>query len=65
MQAELNFGGQKLRVALDRGVSLAIPVEFGAVAGGATPAHQGKGPRHFGAPPAESRPWSVPGFSGR
>ena len=64
MQAELNLAGQKMRVALDRGVSLAIPVEFGAVAGGATPAHLGKGPRHFGAPPAESRPWSVPGFSG-
>lgn len=54
MQAELNFGGQKVRVALDRGVSLAIPVEFsGAV-----------GPRHFGAPAPQSTPWSVPGFSG-
>jgi kynurenine formamidase len=53
MQAELNFGGQKVRVALDRGVSLAIPVDFGA-----------PGPRHFGAPPPESRPWSVGSFSG-
>jgi arylformamidase len=53
MQAELNFGGQKVRVALDRGVSLAIPVEF-----------TGNGPRHFGAPPPQAMPWSVPGFSG-
>lgn len=57
MQAELNFGGQKLRVALDRGVSLAIPVEFAA-------AGAGTGPRHFGAPPPESHPWSVGSFSG-
>jgi kynurenine formamidase len=55
MLAELILGGQKVRVAMDRGVSLAIPVEFGAGAAG---------PRHFGAPRAESRPWSVGGFSG-
>jgi kynurenine formamidase len=69
MQAELNFAGQKVRVAMDRGVSLAIPVEFG----GAGPAQSGlgpaqsvarNGPRHFGAPPPESRPWSVGNFSG-
>ena len=30
MQAELSYGGQKVRAALDRGVSLAIAVEFGA-----------------------------------
>lgn len=54
MLAELHFGGQKIRAALDRGVSLAIPVEFGASAG----------PRHFGAPAPESRPWSVGSFSG-
>jgi hypothetical protein len=53
MQAELTIGGQKVRVALDRGVSLAIPVDF-----------SGTGPRHFGAPPPESRPWSTSGFSG-
>jgi arylformamidase len=51
--AELNLGGQKVRAALDRGVSLAIPVEFGA-----------PGPRHFGAPPPISVPYSVGGFSG-
>jgi arylformamidase len=54
MQAELNYGGQKVRVALDRGVSLAIPVEFSGAGG----------PRHFGAPAPQSTPWSVPGFSG-
>jgi kynurenine formamidase len=53
MQAELNFGGQRVRVALDRGVSLAIPVEF-----------NGSGPRHFGAPPPSSQPWATKGFSG-
>ena len=54
MQAELNYGGQRVRVALDRGVSLAIPVEFAGSGG----------PRHFGAPAPQSTPWSVPGFSG-
>ena len=53
MIAELTIGGQKIRAALDRGVSLAIPVEFGA-----------PGPRHFGAPPPISVPYSVSGFSG-
>ena len=53
MQAELTFGGQKVRAALDRGVSLAIAVEFGA-----------PGPRHFGAGAPESRPYAVGNFSG-
>jgi arylformamidase len=53
MYAELVFGAQKLRVALDRGVSLAIAVEFG------TP-----GPRHFGAPPPTSRPYAAGRFVG-
>jgi kynurenine formamidase len=53
MIAELNIGGQKIRAALDRGVSLAIAVEFGA-----------PGPRHFGAPPAASVPFQIGGFSG-
>jgi len=51
--AELQFGGQKLRVAMERGVSLAIPVEFGA-----------PGPRHFGAPAPTAIPYSVGAFSG-
>ena len=53
MLAELNYGGQKVRAALDRGVSLAIAVEFGAA-----------GPRHFGAGAPEARPFSIGGFSG-
>jgi kynurenine formamidase len=53
MHAELTFGGQKVRAALDRGVSLAIAVEFAAA-----------GPRHFGAPAASSRPYSAGSFSG-
>lgn len=53
MIAELLIGGQKIRAALDRGVSLAIPVEFG-----------GAGPRHFGAPPPKSVPYTVGAFSG-
>jgi arylformamidase len=53
MLAELNIGGQKVRVAMDRGVSLAIPVEF-----------NGSGPKHFGAPAPVSKPWSVGNFSG-
>jgi hypothetical protein len=53
MLAELQVGGQKVRVALDRGVSLAIPVEF-----------NGAGPRHFGAPSPTSKPWTSGSFSG-
>ena len=53
MIAELSYGGQKVRAALDRGVSLAIAVEFGA-----------PGPRHFGAAAPTSKPFSVGGFSG-
>jgi arylformamidase len=53
MQAELSYGGQKVRAALDRGVSLAIAVEFGA-----------GGPRHFGVGAPESRPFAVGSFSG-
>lgn len=42
-----------MRAALDRGVSLAIPVEFGSA-----------GPRHFGAGAPASQPFAVEGFSG-
>ena len=51
--AELSIGGHKVRVALDRGVSLAIPVDF-----------SGAGPRHFGAPAPVARPYSAGDFSG-
>jgi arylformamidase len=54
MHAELTFGGQKVRAALDRGVSLAIAVDFSG----------GGGPRHFGAPAPSSRPYSAGSFSG-
>jgi len=53
MQAELIYGGQKVRAALDRGVSLAIAVEFGTA-----------GPRHFGVGAPESRPFALGSFSG-
>ena len=53
MIAELIFGGQKVRAALDRGVSLAIAVEFGA-----------PGPRHFGAGAPTSAPFAVGNFTG-
>jgi arylformamidase len=51
--AELTIAGQKLRVALDRGVSLAIAVEFGTA-----------GPRHFGAGAPTSKPFAAGNFSG-
>jgi len=53
MQAELSYGGQKVRAALDRGVSLAIAVEFGAA-----------GPRHFGAGAPQSKPFAIGAFTG-
>lgn len=53
MIAKLSFGGHEIRAALDRGVSLAIAVEFGS-----------PGPRHFGAPPPASKPFVVDGFNG-
>jgi kynurenine formamidase len=51
--AELNIGGQKIRTALDRGVSLAIAVDFA-----------GPGPRHFGAAGPTATPFVVGSFSG-
>ena len=53
MIAELNFGGVKVRTALDRGVSLAIAVDF-----------SGAGPRYFGAGAPSTRPYAVGNFSG-
>lgn len=53
MIAELVIGGHKVRAALDRGVSLAIAVDFSA-----------RGPRHFGAPAPVSQPFSTGSFSG-
>ena len=53
MIAELTIGGQKIRAALDRGVSLAIAVDFA-----------GTGPRHFGAGAPASMPFASGKFTG-
>ena len=53
MIAELTIAGQKVRADMDRGVSLAIGIDFSGV-----------GPRHFGAPAPTTRPFSVGNFSG-
>lgn len=53
MIAELTIAGQKIRAALDRGVSLAIPVDFNST-----------GPRHFGAPAPTTQAFSIGSFSG-
>ena len=49
----MNFGHGEIRVDLTSPVSLAIDLDFSQAQ-----------PRHFGAPPATSRPFAVPGFSG-
>jgi arylformamidase len=53
MLAKLSIAGQEIRVALDRGVSLAIAVEFGTL-----------GPRHFGVPAPISEPFEIGTFKG-
>ena len=49
----MNFGNGAVRVDLTNPISLAIDLDFSHAQ-----------PRHFGAPPATSRPFAVPGFSG-
>jgi arylformamidase len=49
----MSFGAGEVRVDLTSPVSLAIDLDFTE-----------RQPRHFGAPPATSRPFAVPGFSG-
>jgi kynurenine formamidase len=49
----ITFGNGAVRVSLTNPVSLAIDLDFSQAQ-----------PRHFGAPPATSRPFAVPGFSG-
>ena len=49
----MSFGTGEVRVDLTGPVSLAIDLDFTE-----------RQPRHFGAPPATSRPFAVPGFSG-
>jgi hypothetical protein len=57
MIAELNIGGQKIRAALDRGVSLAIAVEFGSPGRGiSAPARRPRRRSRWAVSPAASRP---------
>lgn len=53
LNARINVGNREVSVDLSSPVSLAIDLDFSAAQ-----------PRHFGAPPASSRPFAVPGFSG-
>ncbi len=53
MNARINVGSREVRTDLSNPVSLAIDLDFSRPQ-----------PRHFGAPAASSRPFSVPGFSG-
>jgi len=53
LKARLNVGCREVSIDLSTPVSLAIDLDFSA-----------RQPRHFGAPPASSRPFAVPGFSG-
>ncbi len=53
MKARVQVGDADVTVDLSRPVSLARELDFRAPQ-----------PRHFGAPPATSQPYSVPGFSG-
>jgi arylformamidase len=53
LNALIAVGNREVRIDLARPVSLAITLDF------ASPQ-----PRHFGAPPATSRPFAVPGFEG-
>ena len=55
MNARISVGNREVSIDLSKPVSLAIDLRFCA--------RQGQ-PRHFGAPPASSRPFAVPGFSG-
>ena len=53
MNARIAVGNREVRIDLAQPVSLAIALDFA----------NGQ-PRHFGAPPATSRPFAVPGFEG-
>lgn len=55
LNARISVGNREVSIDLSNPVSLAIDLLFSA---------QGGQPRHFGAPPASSRPFAVPGFSG-
>lgn len=53
MNARLQVDGREVRIDLSRPVDLSVELDF-----------QGPQVRHFGAPRADSQPYSAPGFSG-
>jgi kynurenine formamidase len=53
LNARINIGSRDIHIDLSNPVSLAIDLDFSQPQ-----------PRHFGAPPATARPFSVPGFCG-
>jgi arylformamidase len=53
LKAQLQVDGREIRVDLERPLDLSVAIDF-----------EGPQVRHFGAPRAGSRPYSVPGFSG-
>jgi kynurenine formamidase len=53
LNALIAVGDREIRIDLSHPVSLAIPLDFAS-----------DQPRHFGAPPATSQPFAVPGFEG-
>ena len=53
LNARLSVANREVRIDLSKPVSLAIELDFSE-----------RQPRHFGAPPASTRPFAVPGFSG-
>lgn len=55
LNARISVGNREVSIDLSNPVSLAIDLRFSPQSGQ---------PRHFGAPPASSRPFAVPGFSG-
>jgi len=55
LNARISIQDREVSIDLSKPVSLAIDLRFSSQPGQ---------PRHFGAPPASSRPFAVPGFSG-
>ena len=53
LNVKIYVGSREVSIDLSTPISLAINLDFSA-----------RQPRHFGAPPASSRPFAVPGFSG-
>jgi arylformamidase len=53
LNVRLPVAGREVRIDLEHPIDLSVELDF-----------EGAQPRHFGAPRAASRPYSVPGFSG-